>query len=189
MVAPQSGISIEIRGADQLVDLSRRMKAAGQGELKKQMNKEIRDVAKPVVKDLRSAVRGLDSKAAEDGGPVGASSGAAARAIHRGSGSHGSSGLRDTIARAIRTQIKLSGNTTGVRIEVNKNRLPPEQRKLPQYLNRPRGWYHPVFGNEHNWVRQWARPWWQVTIRPHSQQIRRDVLAILDRFERRFNDL
>jgi len=176
-------VDIEVRGADQLVDLSQRMRRAGQGEMKRAMNKAIRDAVKPTVKDLKSAVMAIESRASDTNARVSRSSGTVARAIHAGSrGAKHGAGLRATIARAIQTKIKISGYTTGLRLVVNSSKLPPGQKKLPAYLDSRRGWRHPVYGNRNKWVEQTGSPWWDATIQPQITRIRNDVLDILKDF-------
>lgn len=45
------------RGADAFLELSKRMKAAGQGQLRKELHKAVRDAAKPLLPKVREAAR------------------------------------------------------------------------------------------------------------------------------------
>lgn len=45
----------EVRGAEQFLALSKALKAAGQTEMRKEMNAELRKAAKPLIQDTRSA--------------------------------------------------------------------------------------------------------------------------------------
>lgn len=47
----------EVRGAQEFVKLSKALKAAGRTELRKELNKSMRDGAKPLIKDARASAR------------------------------------------------------------------------------------------------------------------------------------
>lgn len=47
----------EIHGADQFLRLSKALKAAGRTGLRKELDKGLRDAAKPLIKDVRAAAR------------------------------------------------------------------------------------------------------------------------------------
>ena len=81
---------VYVTGADQLISLSRRLRAAGDKELKKELRTALRDATKP----MKAAIK----KNARDNMP------------HRG-------GLNDYLARSrITTQVKQSGQNPGIRI-------------------------------------------------------------------------
>lgn len=48
---------ISVRGAEDFLALSKRLKAAGRGDLRKQLNKALRDSAKPLLAETRAALR------------------------------------------------------------------------------------------------------------------------------------
>lgn len=85
-----TGPQIEVRGADQLADVARRLKEAGDGELRKELLRGIRNEAKPLVKAVKDSV---DEYLPNSGG--------AADAVRRSS-----FGVRS----------RLSGKNAGVRI-------------------------------------------------------------------------
>ncbi|WP_143082137.1 hypothetical protein [Nonomuraea wenchangensis] len=169
-----------IQGTDELVDLAKRLKEAGDKKLQRELARSVRQVTKPIVNDLKGAIKSL---------PVSGSRGRGSRtranydldrmkklteknarkAIKR-------AGLRDTIARAIRSDLKTSGRSAGVKISVKGQLIPPDQRVLPKYLDSASGWRHPVFGNRENWAAQKGRPWWMVTIQPHADKARQEIL-------------
>lgn len=161
--------------ASDLVRASRALKAAGRGDLRKLMNKEIREQTKPVVTDLRRAVQSIDSRVTKEGGA------AKARREHR-KGRGRAHGLRASIARAIQVKIRVSGIKTGVSIRVDTAKLPPDQKSLPKKLDSPRGWRHPVFGNRSSWVHQYGRPWWAATIEPSVPRVRDGVHGAVDKY-------
>lgn len=150
--------------ASDLVRASKALRAAGRGDLRKLMNREIREQTKPVVTDLRRAVQSIDSRVKKEGGA------ARARRSHR-NGRGRAHGLRASIARAIQIKIRVSGIKTGVSIRVDTKKLPPDQKTLPKKLDDPRGWRHPVFGGD-TWVHQYGKEWWAPTIRPSVPKVR-----------------
>lgn len=171
-----SGIDLRITGGESFAALSKRLKGPAQKTLRLEMNKAIREAAKPMVADLKAAVMAVDSKV---DGKAGLGSAEVARAMHAGSRkveAKKSHGLRATIARSIQLKITASGPRTGVRIRVDGTKLPEDERKLPMDLDNPKGWRHPVFGNRDKWVTQHGRPWWDVTILKHKETVRSRIL-------------
>jgi hypothetical protein len=169
-------LEFRVRGAQQLTDLSRQIREVGDRELRAELRRGFRDAGKPVVADLKQAVRSISSTADSHGG------GSRARAAHRNARrvtrAHG---LRNRIASLIRFKVTLSGRNVGVRVEVDTSGLPPDQRTLPQHLDAADGWRHPVYGNRDAWVTQHGQPWWEVTIARHQAQFERDAAAVMER--------
>ncbi len=86
----------EVRGADQFLALSRALKAAGRSELRKELNKGMRDAAKPLIAKSRAA--------------------ALAKLPSRG-------GFAAMVAKEPqRVQVRTGAATAGVRIVVGKRR-------------------------------------------------------------------
>lgn len=175
------GQVVWIEGTDQLVAVARRLKDAGEKGLQRELARAVRKNADPIVTALRGAITSLPVTGARGrGSRVRANYDLdrakrlteknALRALSR-------AGLRASIARAIRADLKLSGRSPGVKISVKGQLLPPDQRSLPKLLDAPGGWRHPVWGNRTNWVDQAGRPWWDVTIKPHVPKARADIIA------------
>src|SRR4051812_30956264 len=61
-------IATNVQQVQQFRDLSKRLKTAGRGDLRKQLNKAIRDAGAPIVEDVRNAAQGLHSSASHGGG-------------------------------------------------------------------------------------------------------------------------
>lgn len=167
-------------GTEELTSLARRLRETGQRDLQRELNKQIRKATGPIVSDLRSAVKAIPIKGSRGRGSRSRANydlermsklneKNALKAANR-------AGLRETIARAIRSDLKLSGNSPGVKISVKTAMLPPDQRSLPRLLDSPNGWRHPIFGNRNNWADQKGQPWWMVTIRPHAENAREAIL-------------
>lgn len=167
-----------ITGTEEPADPARKLKEAGSTELRKELTREIRKASAPIVADLKSAIKSLPITGSQGGGR-------SARArydlerMHRRDAEKAAnrSGLRDTITRAVKAEQRLGGNTPSVKIPVKDGLLPPDQRKPPKHLDSPQGWRHPVFGNRNVRVSQKGRPWWPVTIKPHAEQVRQDILG------------
>lgn len=92
----------------------------------------------------------------------------------------GGHGLRRAVARGIKSKVAYSGYKLGARIVADSAALPASQRKLPRYLNRRRGWRHPVWGHRDRWVEQRGEPYFDDPIRRHRRQVRKDVQAVVD---------
>ncbi|MFD9943196.1 hypothetical protein ACFWYW_14615 [Nonomuraea sp. NPDC059023] len=180
-------MDVRITGAEQLSRLSQRLKDAGRKDLNKELNKAIRTAAKPAVADTKRAINTLPVRGARGGG-------GRQRERHHYDRSRAkdedkrklraqrSSGLRATVASAVRLKIRTGRTSRGtrVRIEVDSGRLPADQRNLPRHLDNPKGWRHPVFGNDEVWVAQFGRPWFASTIRRHLPTVRAAVQTALN---------
>ncbi|MFD8687857.1 hypothetical protein [Streptomyces sp. NPDC059651] len=164
--------SVRILGTGQLLELQRRLRAAGGENIRSSMQRRIRRAAEPLRDDLQSTIRGL---------PI--------RSAGRGSGKRGGPSpttrpLRATLAEAIRISVRTSGNP-GARVYVDKGRLPPDLRNMPQVINEGRI-RHPVFGNRRRWATQTATPlWWDKTVRTHTPRMTAEVARVLDDVRRR----
>lgn len=118
------------------------------------LRQAMRDTAKPAAEDARRRVRAL---------PV-----------------HGRkhTGLRAKVARGVAVQ---AGASRGLGVRIVTGMTDPRERKLPLYLDDPRGWRHPVFGNRHMWVHQsTGGSWFRATIAEHRPQMERDLTQVLE---------
>jgi len=164
-------ISLRVDGTSSFVAVSRALKAAGQGEMRKAMFKEIRAIAKPVQADMRNSIEHVGTKAKRDAWRRKGNA-SVARARARLGDDHSKwterkmktavrgSGLRATISRGIKVIVKDSGyaGQIGVRIVSDTSGLPAEEKRLPRYMDDSRGWRHPFMGNRNLWVHQYATP-------------------------------
>ncbi|KUH38383.1 MULTISPECIES: hypothetical protein [Streptomyces] len=159
--------SVRITGTGQLLELSRRLRAAGGPRLRANMTRRIRRAAEPLRADLQQTIRTLPIQAPPR------------RAGSRGGSSPTSRPLRATIADAIRISVRTGGNP-GARVWVDKGALPPDLRNMPTVINSGRI-RHPVFGNRRRWVTQTASPlWWDRTVRTHMPRMTAEVARIVD---------
>ena len=174
---------MRIEGGERLERLALDLRAVGRGDLRKELNKELRGVANPIRDDLRSAIQSVNVKGVRGGGSKQRLAFESASGPKRAK----ARGLRASIARSVETKVTLSGRRTGVRIRVNPMKLPPDQRALPRLIDRGE-WRHPVFGNREVWAAQKGSPWFYVTIRPHADLARKKVEAVMGEIRRRLEE-
>jgi hypothetical protein len=164
--------NVQITGTGQLLELSRRLKAAGGSRLRANFARRLRHAAEPLHEDLQSAIRSLDIKAQ------------GRKRNKKGIVPHGGSSpttrpLRATIASAIRISVR-SSSTPGARVWLDKGLLPKDLKFMPGVINKGRI-RHPVFGNRSRWAQQDAAPlWWDNTVRRARPRMERDVARVLD---------
>lgn len=167
-------VQLSVSGQHELKALAHRLKT-GAKELRPELRKAIKKAAAPAVRDVQEAARTISVRGARGGGR-------AARALHHASRAKRKAdhGLRATIARATRADIKLGGEPR-VTIRTYSRYLPADQRRLPRLLDRPQGWRHPVFGNRESWAAQFGEPWFGHTLKKHGPKVRDEVLDAMHR--------
>lgn len=99
---------------------------------------------------------------------------------HRKRAQRGGHSLRAAVARGIKSKVSYAGYKLGARIVADSAAMPASQRKLPRYLNRAKGWRHPVWGNRDRWVDQHGEPYFDDPIRRHRRQVRKDIEATVN---------
>ncbi|MFD5033650.1 hypothetical protein ACFWM0_25065 [Streptomyces sp. NPDC058405] len=164
---------IRMLNTGQLLELSRRLRAAGGAPLQRNFARRIRRAAEPLHRDLRDAMTGMDIS-----GP--------GRSTRQGGPSPTTRPLRRTLAEAIRISVRTTGNP-GARIWVDKGRLPPDLRNMPKAMNEAPGGRvrHPVFANRRRWANTYVTPlWWDRTVRRHEPRMRAEVERITDDIRR-----
>ncbi len=161
-------MQVQILGTGQLLDLQRKLRAAGHENIRRSMQRRIRRAAEPLRDDLQNSIRALDitstgRKAGKRGGP-----------------SPTTRPLRAAIAQAIRISVRTTGNP-GAKVWVDRAALPPDiTNGVLVRLNEGR-LRHPTFGNRRRWGQQNATPgWWDKTVRAHQPRITREVARVLD---------
>ncbi|WP_406398814.1 hypothetical protein [Streptomyces uncialis] len=156
---------VQLTGTGDLLELSRRMRAAGGPRLRQNMSRRVRRAAEPLHRDLQTAIATL---------PISSQGGRS-----RGGPSPTSRPLRATIAAAIRISVR-TGAAPGARVWIDRAALPADLREMPAALNRGRV-RHPVFGNRRRWTQQTAPPlWWDRTVRQHMPRMQTEVTRVLD---------
>jgi hypothetical protein len=166
---------VRILGTGQLLELNKRLRAAGGQRLQQNTARRIRRAAEPVRTELQRAIRTNPIR--------GAGGGSTRRRAGDDGRAHRVAGLRESIAHAIRLSVRTTGNP-GARIWIDRGQLPADQRSLPDRIEDGR-WRHPVFGNRSVWVNQYSRPWWAPTLRRMEPRMRAEVARVLDDVERR----
>lgn len=166
---------LSVTGQAELKALGARLKEAGDKGLTRELRKGLRAAAGPAVRDTQHAVRTLPVRGARGGGTF------SRAAHHRGKQRpKGGFGLRATIAQATKAETKISGSARVV-IRTFARFLPESQRRLPRYLDRQKGWRHPVFGDRENWVAQYGKPWFAATLKKHGPKVRGECLDAMRR--------
>lgn len=94
---------------------------------------------------------------------------------HRKRAARGGHGLRASVARGIKSKVSYSGRKLGARVSADPSGLPQSQRKLPRYLNKPKGWRHPVWGNRERWVQQVGEEYFTEPIERLKPEVQKAV--------------
>lgn len=132
-------------------------------QLRRDLLRELREVGKPLVPDLQSAVRSIP-------------------AVTRAEPP-----LRDAVAQQVTVGARMSGRQTGLRIAVGTKKDPRGFRFAGRRLNSRKGWRHPVFGRD-TYVQQYGREWFDPTVLKRRDDARAAVMAAIDAMARRIAD-
>lgn len=144
-------VDLRIQGADQLRDLSARLKEAGDKGLRKELMRGIQRSARP----LRAAVKEAALRELPSGG-----------------------GLNRFVADSKVSVRTRSGRNAGIRLVGTKSGH--DLKAIDRGKVR-----HPVFGKS-VWVDQSVDPgWWSQTLADHSDDIRAEIVNVLDDVARR----
>lgn len=165
--------SVQILGTGQLIELQRKLRAAGHENIRSSMQRRIRRAAEPLRNDMQDTIGGLPLQSAGRGSGK------------RGGPSPTTRPFRAAIAAAVRISVR-TGGTPGARVWVDKGLLP---RDIPMgvliQLNAGR-LRHPVFGNKKHWANQTTSPmWWDKTVARHKPRMESEVARVLDDVRRR----
>jgi hypothetical protein len=127
-------------------------------QIRLQLSRELRDVVRPLVPRVKAAWLSAPSRG------------------HGGSTRRGPD-LRSLLARATRSEVRLTGKLAGVRVRTDGRKMPDGMRALPGYAEgiRRRPWRHPVFGNPELWVQQDPFPRFYQAVQPNEAQAREAV--------------
>ncbi|MFI0825726.1 hypothetical protein ACH4Q7_14860 [Streptomyces roseolus] len=163
------GGSVQITGTGQLLDLSRRLRAAGGPRLQQNLNRRVRRAAEPLHTDMRQTIRNLPITADRRG------------AGNRGGPSPTTRPLRATVAESVRLSVR-TGRNPSARIWIDRSVLPSDLKNMPWAMNSSNGRIrHPVFGNRKRWANQWTTPlWWDKVVARHTPRMRTEVERVLD---------
>ncbi len=159
---------MRVSGHEELGRLSRRLRAAADGGLRRDLDSGLTRATPAVLAATRRAVAG----ASFPGEPS------------RGLG--GGSGLRARLAAATRSRPRADG----VQLYVDGAAVGQQGHRLAMLTDTelaPR-WRHPVHGNRHAWVTQRGQPWFFTTIRAHEPRYAAAVQQAMDESARRIED-
>lgn len=150
-------MSILIRDSGDMRRIARELRRMDDKELKKRFRRELRKAAAPLVPKVRASIRSIPSKQA-----------------------YSPDGLRGTLARATRLEVKTTGREAGVAIRVDGRKMPAHMKSLPSMVEGKKRWRHPVFGNREVWVDQAKQPYFYNVVRVAGPASRRAVNKVLD---------
>lgn len=153
--------------ASDLRALGRALRVEENGKLlRRDLTKEIRRALAPAVKEAKAGIRAMSST----GGGLGKANGP---------------GLRQSIARQIRVEARLSGRTPGARVKAKKIPNVRGFANAAKRTNRARGWRHPVFGRD-VWAEQIGRPgWFDDPMKANAREYRAAVVRAMASTARR----
>ncbi len=135
-------------GREEMHRLAARLKEADT-DLRKNLAKQFRQAAKPVVQATQNAVLSSPSK-------------------HDGT-------LRREVAKTVSASVLMSARQVQLNIVSRGTRMPEGKGNLPAYLNDDKRWKHPVYGHRHRkWAKQESRAkgWFNDTISGRADDLR-----------------
>lgn len=152
---------VEIRGTRDFRVVAGKLKAAGNGQLRRELGRNMREAARPMVTAMQQAVQATESAGVRGGGGQQRREFTLGRAkktteLIRKRAAVGR-GLRSTVARTLRIKMTTGARSARVEIRSDTKLMPAGQRKLPRHMNTGR-WRHPVMGNRDVWVGQTVTP-------------------------------
>ena len=174
----------------------------GGAAIRKELTAAIQSELKSVVSDIQRDARGMNVRGQRTGSRTRVSRGFGSRAraqfdaaaemrraskaavrgrTVRARRSSLGTGLRERVARSVKSKVQYTGFRLGAKVYVEVSNFPHSQRKLPRHLNRPGGWRHPVFGNRSVWAAEFGEPYFDRPIRRHEARVRRNVKLAVDR--------
>lgn len=174
------GWEVSTKGAQQIRELSVRIKDAGDKGMMRKFRRQIRTAGDPCVQELRSAVMGVKvTRGNDDFARRTKRTGIAPRQSTTRWGPR-STGLRSRVA----SSIGVSQTKKGIRIRASATKIGPYGASLAKYLDGTlpgrRDWRHPVFGDREVWVTQHGSPWFFTTINKHRTAFRKAVFDVLN---------
>lgn len=159
-------VEMQASGDREFAQVGRRLLEAGRGELQKKLRENIRDAGRPVVEEIRTAVRAVEVESTQGG--------MAPPSYSRGLRQKAASGTRMYVSyRGVRFVVHASYVGAGKYSGALLRYLDAE---LPMYKN----WRHPVFGNKDVWTVQHGSPWFFVTVRRNAARFENACLEAMD---------
>ena len=180
---------IKVEGTEEFTQLARDLRDAGDGRMLREVAKSMRANTKPIEDAQKARVQSIATSATTRGGASARAARTARPLGRRRAGpaallrAHRASGLRAAAARTVRTQVSTAGNTAAVRIRSDAKRMPADQQRLPQAMNRGE-WRHPVFADRQMWVAQKVAPaeWFDEPAEKGGQAVREKAFDTVGKF-------
>lgn len=184
-------MDVRTSGADDFKRLAAKFKAAGANgaAVRKATTKAVQRRLSRITEEQKSGALGMNVKGVKSTGGTRRRQGFHEAARLRGRNVRarkGGYGLRASTARGIKSKVNYTGRRLGARVYVDPSALPPSQRKLPRYLDRPKGWRHPTFNNRtaRGWVTQYGEPYFSRPISRHREAVVREIKNDIDQVMR-----
>lgn len=167
-------MDMEVLGNREWRELGKRFSKVAKGkEMRRNLTKRAQAAAKPAVTDVKAAVLRIDSRGVKGRGTLRRER---SYGIRTPKGRVRAFGLRQTVARLVKSRVKYSGNTVGLRVSVDSSQMPRTQRRLPAHLDNPKGWRHPVWGHRtRRWSQQYGGPYFARTLMRHTPKVRDEL--------------
>ncbi|MFE9432152.1 hypothetical protein [Streptomyces sp. NPDC006640] len=163
---------VRILNTGSLLELQRRLRAAGGENIRSSMQRRIRRAAEPLRDDLQDTIRNMNLRSQ-------------GRSSRQGGPSPNGRPLRETLAAAIRISVRTTSGA-GATVWVDRSRLPAGYENIPNQINKTGRLRHPVFGNRRRWASQYGTAlWWDNTVRSHRARMDSEVSRVLDDVRRR----
>lgn len=163
-------MDIRVRDAGDLRRLAKDLRGVADGkELRKELTGALRTVLRPVAKQVKAAYL------------AGPSQGHSSRSFR----SRNAPGIRASLAKATRVEVRTAGKLAGARLRVDGRKMPPRLGSIPRMYEGGGSagrWRHPVYGPHESeaWVQQPSRPTFYRTIEPYEDFAGRAVDGILE---------
>lgn len=143
-------VRVQVRGTAEFRAVAAKLKAAGDGVLRRELAKNMRAAAQPVVTAMQQAVMATDAVGVRGGGgqrrreyAMSRTRATSERVKKRVAAGRG---LRATVGRSLKTKVSTGGRSARVEIRSHAKLMPPDQRTLPNHMNVGK-WKHPTFGS------------------------------------------
>ncbi|GAB3429824.1 hypothetical protein [Actinophytocola sediminis] len=181
---------VEIRGTAEFRETAAKLKAAGDGRLRREMTRNMREAAQPVIGNMRRAVLGTSAAGTRGGGGQARREYLLSRARKRSEliqrRAYEGRGLRASAAATVKAKVATSATSASVRIKSQASLMPPDQRKLPRAMNKGK-WRHPVFGSRNRWAGQTVTPvaWFDRPAAIGGPRVRDKAVKVVDEINRK----
>jgi hypothetical protein len=180
-------MDIEVRAGAEFEAVRARIRKAP-ADIRKQINKGLKQATSPAEEALKHAVQGGTSKGTKGGGSAARKINQVSKSRSKRPGKQGitaAHGLRKNIAKGVTRKISYSGSRSGVRIRADSKYLPASQKSLVKATNRGH-WRHPVYGGS-NWVGQTFDPanWFDDTMAKEGPAARQRISDVVNQVMRK----